>query len=485
MKLCNELAISLDKIFEQCPLGIVCKNSKLEYISVNKTYCDIFSIPNHFEIIGERFNKFLNKTEQEIAEKTNEEICKTLSPLKYVINIKENKYISVISSPIIKNGEFQGIITFVKDITQEEELKEKLVNKHCQLKALMENIPQIIYMQNDKLEYVIGTKQSKKFLKNGHDEIEKITIKNFNDSTESEYVLKNNSTLISEHEYLGTDGRYHRYRLKKAPVKDYNNNITGIITLASNIDSERDLQTQRETFVASIGHDLKNPTIAQIRMLELLLKNSFGALNPEQKELLEMVLDSCLYMRGMLASLLDTYRNYNGAVKMKFTDFSLYRLVQDCIAEMKYVGKDKNIEISLDTDIKEECNKAKSFMVLADKIQIRRVIMNLLSNGIKYAYNGSILRLKLSDKKKGISFEFENESPYITSKVRENLFSQYASFTDTKKELGIGLGLYASKRIVESHHGEIYVKSFKDNRNVFGFIIPKIQDLNCEKEIFF
>lgn len=482
----KETVVSLDKIFDQCPLGIVCKNSKFEYISVNEKYCEIFSIPNVYEIIGERSNKYLSKSEQEIAENVNKEVCQTLSSLNYVINLsRNNRYINVISSPIIENGSFEGIITFIKDITSEEELKENLVNKYSQLKVLLENVPQIIYMQNNSLEYVIGTKQSKAFLKKGYDEIENIFIENFNDITESKYVLKNNSTLICEREFLGMDGRYHRYKLKKSPVKDYSNKVSGIITLATNIDSEKNLQTQRETFVASIGHDLKNPTIAQIRMLELLLKNSFGVLNEEQKELLEMVLDSCLYMRGMLASLLDTYRNYNGAVRLVFSNFSLYRLVMDCVAEMKYVAKDKNIEIYIDTNSDNDINNEKLFVLLADKIQIRRVIMNLLSNGIKYAYNDSELKLKLVNNKKELNFEFENCSPYISKEIREHLFAQYASFIDAEKELGIGLGLYASKRIIEGHKGKIYVKSFKDNRNVFGFIIPKTQNLSQQKEISF
>ena len=223
----------------------------------------------------------------------------------------------------------------------------------------------------------------------------------------------------------------------------------------------------------------------QIRMLELLLKNSFGSLNKEQKELLEMVLDSCLYMRGMLTSLLDTYRNYNGAIKLNFEEFSLYKLVQDCASEMEYVAKDKNVEIILDVNLYDETKIENELTLLADRIQIRRVVMNLLSNGIKYAYNGSILRLKLAKKDNKLDFKFENESPYISSKVRESLFGEYASFTNAQREMGIGLGLYASKRIIEGHNGKMYVKSFKENRNIFGFTIPKVQDLEYKKEIFF
>ena len=85
------------------------------------------------------------------------------------------------------------------------------------------------------------------------------------------------------------------------------------------------------------GHDLKNPTIAQIRSLELLLKGNFGNLNNEQAEIVEMVLDSCRYMYGMLSTLLATYRNDNGEIKFNFAEFLFSELVNECVSEMLYV----------------------------------------------------------------------------------------------------------------------------------------------------
>ncbi len=245
------------------------------------------------------------------------------------------------------------------------------------------------------------------------------------------------------------------------------------------IDSERKLQTQRETFVASLGHDLKNPTIAQIRSIELLLKGAFGDITCEQREILEMVLDSCRYMNGMLSSLLATYRNYGGVIKLNFADFSFSDLVDECVSEMIYVAKDKGVGISI-------INETTKSIIQADRVQIKRVIMNLLSNGIKYAYPNTILNLQLYNYKDKIGFEFENESPYIPEEKRKAIFAQYVSYAFTHNELGIGLGLYASKKIIDGHNGNIFVESYNDNRNSFGFRIPIEQkDLYEDKVIKF
>ena len=103
--------------------------------------------------------------------------------------------------------------------------------------------------------------------------------------------------------------------------------------------------------------------------------------------------------------------------------------------------------------------------------------MNLISNGIKYAYKNSVLKLKIIANSKKVKFEFENNSPFIPEEKQKQLFAQYVSYADTHKEIGIGLGLFASRKIIESHGGQIYVESFKDERNIFGFTIPSRPNL--------
>ena len=98
--------------------------------------------------------------------------------------------------------------------------------------------------------------------------------------------------------------------------------------------------------------------------------------------------------------------------------------------------------------------------------------MNLLSNGIKYAFPNTQLNLHIYNYKESIGFEFMNESPYIPKEKQKAIFAQYVSYAAAHNELGIGLGLYASKKIIEAHNGKIFVESYNDNRNSFGFRIP-------------
>ena len=369
----------LDTVFKECPDGIVYKDKAFCYRMANSAFCKCYGIKDKLDFIGKKDINFLSPENKKLIFDINNTILEERQPLSYVmgLNNNSNTILSVTSSPVYWDQEFLGIISIIKDITQEEALKEDFVNKH--------------------------------------------------------------------YEY---------------------------------IDSERKLQAQRETFVASLGHDLKNPTIAQIRSLELLLNGSFGEISFEQRELLEMVLDSCRYMNGMLSSLLATYRNYGGVINLNFAEFSLINLVNECVSEMLYVAKDKGVSLSI-------IDEALNSTIQADRVQIKRVIMNLLSNGIKYAFPNTIINLRIYNYKNEIGFEFENESPYIPEEKRKAIFAQYVSYAYSHNELGIGLGLYASKKIVEGHNGKIFVESYKNNRNSFGFRIPVVQKDNLEKVIYF
>lgn len=357
-------SFSFETLFKFCPDGIVCKDRKLRYLDANENYKKAFALTNFSSIIGQKNNPYIPENIMKLISDADKEVLKSCSPINYVISVEKDTLLNVTTFPVVANNNLLGIISIIKDITQEEALKTEFVNRH--------------------------------------------------------------------YEYINT---------------------------------ERNLQTQRETFVASLGHDLKNPTIAQIRGLELLLKGEFGLINKEQKEILEMILDSCKYMNSMLATLLSTYKNTDGVINLNYNTFSFDNLVEECISEMIYVAKEKGVNIVFE-DILNQNN------LEADKVQIKRVIMNLLSNGIKYAYKNSILKIRIKVDNKKANFEFENSSPFIPKDKQQAIFAQYVSYAETHKEIGIGLGLFASKKIIEAHNGRIYVKSYKDERNIFGFTIP-------------
>ena len=109
-----------------------------------------------------------------------------------------------------------------------------------------------------------------------------------------------------------------------------------------------------------------------------------------------------------------------------------------------------------------------------DRMQIKRVLTNILGNAISYAYDNTQIDVTIKQDENGIGFEAKNESAYINPETMNNLFKKYVSHAAKFNKVGVGLGLYLSKQIIDAHDGEIYAKSYEDNHNIFGFILPLV-----------
>lgn len=215
---------------------------------------------------------------------------------------------------------------------------------------------------------------------------------------------------------------------------------------------------KKELFFATLAHDLKNPIQAQLLSLKMLIGGAFGELNPKQKDILGIILESSNYMHSMLISILNSYKIDNNGICLEKKEFWADELIQNCLNETKAFAQSKNIKV-----IYEPCKK----VIYADNIQLRRVISNLLNNSLNYSFKNSNLVISTSVDGENIKFSFANNSPEIPIEIKEHIFDKYVSGTLT----GIGLGLYLSRRVVEAHNGRIYLEA-NGTSNKFIFEIP-------------
>lgn len=254
------------------------------------------------------------------------------------------------------------------------------------------------------------------------------------------------------------------YVLLNSLIENSCNVLNRLVTFARNINKEKQLEAQKELFLATLTHDLKNPVQAQLMSLKMLNDGVFGPLNQEQKDILAILIESAKYMHEMLQSILITYKLENGVIKLEKKQFNPVELLNNCINEVKSFASDKNIRIvtEINTDGK---------LLNADVNQLRRVISNLLNNALNYSFKDSILRVSLKNAGENIAFGFENSSPEIPEDIKNQIFEKYVSGAQSFKLTGIGLGLYFSKKVVEAHDGRIYLEG-KGTSNKFIFEIP-------------
>lgn len=248
--------------------------------------------------------------------------------------------------------------------------------------------------------------------------------------------------------------------------------------LFKNAKNDEYARKQRETYIATLSHDLKIPTLAQIRALEMLLNEKFGTINDEQKEIVNMTLESCTNMYDMLSAMLAAYRFENNEVVLRYEAINIVQLLEECFNK-KYLDllKQKNIKVKI------KANDMKS-RVYADKYQIKQALATLIENCISNAIENTVLTCEIKHDKncKNILLSLVFESPYFSVQKIQNMLKKHITHKEKLDKVGTGIGLYLAKQIIKAHNGNICALSWSFARGGFNIKLPSIN--NCKLPAF-
>jgi two-component system, sensor histidine kinase and response regulator len=244
--------------------------------------------------------------------------------------------------------------------------------------------------------------------------------------------------------------------------------VRSLLRLKHSVDERDQIARQREDFVSRLTHDLRTPLVAADRMLSLLTQGAMGELSPEVTEALEVTSRSNQNLLTLVNTLLEVYRYEAGRKTLNFTPVNLAELVQQVIQELSPLAIDKGLTLELVNDCKEA-------VVEGDRLELRRVLTNLLGNAIKFTDQGFVKMILVEEKRASrtvIQLEVQDSGPGIPLEEQATLFE---SFVQGKhKRAGSGLGLHLSRRIVEVHNGSITVQSIVGEGSRFTVTMPAV-----------
>ena len=470
----------LDAIFEYCEDIITVKDLDLKYIAYNKAFLrSLIEGDEKTPIIGKSVDEVFptNESAQVVinnAQKAISELETNCYTFRHKIH-GVNKIIKQTTTPIVKDGIVFGVLSVSRDVTREENLKTRLLEKNYQLNTLLENLPLLVYMKDKNRHLVVANNESRNFVLNGIDSYSdgvEIDMKDALPEVENEdnYVLQNKKYLQKEKVVKGSDGKQHWYKIHKAPILTSNNEINGLVAIAKNIDADKKLEHQRDLFLATLSHDLKNPLQAQISSLEMLYREYYGKIDEGHQEVMALIIESAKYMKDMLCTLLKTCKQNNGIIQLVYSRFDILSLMAKSIREVRDLGKIKNVEIRFDSKLTED-----EKLMYADENQLRRVISNMLNNAINYAFENSVVDISIKLENGFYVFDFKNESEEISESLKVNIFDKYVCGNPLESNSGVGLGLYFCRKILEAHDGTISLDNI-GTKNTFSIKIPKLDE---------
>jgi signal transduction histidine kinase len=223
---------------------------------------------------------------------------------------------------------------------------------------------------------------------------------------------------------------------------------------------------QREEFMATLTHDLKNPLIGANRILELMAGGVMGEVSEQQEKILFQLRDSNKSLLSMIQNLIEVYRFEKDVNAMMRENTDLVEIISACLDEIRPIARNREIELC--SDIMEQV-----IALNADEKAIRRMLQNLLDNALKFTPRGGAISLKLQNLDEKIVVEIGDTGPGISYEEQKLLFQRFSQGKSGRKYTpGTGLGLYLCKQIVDAHQGEIVCISVEGAGTTFRICLP-------------
>ena len=231
----------------------------------------------------------------------------------------------------------------------------------------------------------------------------------------------------------------------------YEDQVIGEVIVLRNITPFHELNEAKTNFIATVSHELKTP-ISSIKMsLQLLESKQTGSINDDQKQLIESIKDDSNRLLKITGELLNLSQVETGNIQLTLQPCSPYDILKYALEAVKVQAEQKKITINTNAitglpDVK------------ADKEKSAWVLINLLTNAIRYSPEESTIIIKISKQNETVLFAVKDTGKGIEKKYTSKIFDRYFQVPGSSKT-GTGLGLAIGKEFIEAQGGHIGVES--------------------------
>lgn len=217
-------------------------------------------------------------------------------------------------------------------------------------------------------------------------------------------------------------------------------------------DSIEKLEESRTEFISDVSHELRTPMTSITGFVEGIMDGTIPS--DKQNEYLKIVYDESKRLTKMVNDMLEMTKMSSSEYKLDISEFDLNEVVRICIIGMEQRIDEKNLELNVDFE-----NDA--LPVLADRDAIKRVVINLLDNAVKFSYSNTTVGIKTWVEGTKAHFCVGNFGDGISGEDMRNIFDRFYKTDKSRmgEKSGAGLGLSFVKNIITLHKQNIWVES--------------------------
>src|SRR6201988_1969575 len=261
---------------------------------------------------------------------------------------------------------------------------------------------------------------------------------------------------------LAVDGSERAFRLRTTPMRDGGHLLLGAVTILEDITHLREIDRLKSEFIATASHELRTPLTSVQMGVHLLLEGALGELTESQNEVLQACRQDCERLDKLMRDLLDLSKIEAGESQPQLAGISAKDLLTSAINELRPQVEAKGLELKVAIPVDFP-------LVSVDRLQIERVISNLVINALRHTKNGEIT-ISAEQRDNHVVISVADTGSGIPTEYLPHVFDKFVQVPDAPTG-GAGLGLTIAKSIVEAHGGQISVQSQVGRGSSFTFTL--------------
>jgi PAS domain S-box-containing protein len=482
-------------------------DSHFRYIAFNESFKNLVVLLSGFyPKIGER-SQILKEKHQSLFDIVTENYLKAFEGVKIsfehevIISGKIHFYSLSFSPIVLENSEIIGVTCFAQDITsrkEKENSEKKLLENTQKLNKRLSLLSDII--NNTDEAFQVATEDGKcVYINKKARELTGVQIENIEDyfvwDFQKEY--ENHDNWFKQVEFIKANGvsiqniEKFNTTLNKIIYLEFTakfielNNVGYIIAIAKDITLKKEQELElikakelaeslalaKDNFMASMSHEIRTPLNGILGFTKLLIDDS--SLNSIQKLQLNAIKTSGDILLVIINDILDLAKIESGKMSLEQTEINLLNLINQNIGSFDVKIEEKGFDIKLNVD------KSTPRVILGDPVRLSQILLNILSNAIKFTPSKGQIEISISASNFNHNFcdlniQIKDSGIGIPADKIDLIFEPFVQTSDdtARKYGGTGLGLSIVRKIIELMNGEISVNSELGSGTTFNIKIP-------------
>jgi len=384
------------------------------------------------------------------------------------------------------DGVFLGFISACMDIDDQKRFREKIMESELLFKTISNASPAALWMTNEFEENVFVSDTWLKWTGRNFQEVinsgwvdsvsgedKGSMINEFHESFQQRKIFK------KEFRFVRQDGEIRWGLTEGYPFYNFEGEFSGFAGSVTDITELKKLEQRKDDFIKMASHELKT-LITSINGYVQLMLNIFNEADEQRLRLSKQTIKSSLTtiskqvvkLTRLISELLDLSKIESGKLELDKTAFDLGVLVEETAQDMRQTASKHAIILHNDFEGK----------IFADKDRIAQVLLNLLTNAIKYSPDADNIEVFTSNNKDRAIIKVKDHGIGIDNKDHDRIFERFYRVEGKSEQTfpGFGIGLFIAGEIVQRHNGSISVQSGKGKGSVFTVSIPTNSEMNKE-----